>query len=148
MGKFNLRVYGIFINPRGEVLISDERRNGFCFTKFPGGGVEIGEGFQEALQREFMEELNRQIEIEGLFHFNEYCQVSAFNSSEQLHSFYYRVSVEDWELIDTHDGTLNLAEDGEKHRWIPIDELHEDHFTFPIDKEVGRKLREKHFNFR
>jgi 8-oxo-dGTP diphosphatase len=143
MGRFNLRVYGIFINPRGELLVSDERRNGFCFTKFPGGGVEIGEGLKEALQREFEEELNRSIHIKELIYFNEYYQASAFNSSEQLHSFYYSVFIEDWESIHTLDGTLNHTEDGEKHRWMPLEHLHEDHFTFPIDKEVVKMICSK-----
>jgi ADP-ribose pyrophosphatase YjhB (NUDIX family) len=146
MGRFNLRVYGIFINPRGELLVSDERRNGFCFTKFPGGGVEIGEGLQDALRREFQEEMNRSIQIDALFYFNEYYQVSAFNSSEQLHSFYYIIFIEDWESIHTHDGTLQLTEDGEKHRWIPLARVHEDHFTFPIDKEVMKKIYRENRN--
>ena len=56
--NFNLRVYGLLINELNQVLISDENRNGFAFTKFPGGGMEFGEGFKETLIREFQEELN------------------------------------------------------------------------------------------
>ncbi|MFN5910799.1 MAG: NUDIX domain-containing protein, partial [Bacteroidota bacterium] len=67
MKRFNLRVYGILINDRDEVLVSDECRNGFSFTKFPGGGVEVGEGFPQALEREFEEELGIRVEVGELF---------------------------------------------------------------------------------
>ena len=56
MEKFNLRVYGLLINDLGQVLISDEYRNDYAFTKFPGGGMEFGEGFKQTLKREFQEE--------------------------------------------------------------------------------------------
>ena len=56
MKKFNIRVYGILINQNKEILVLDETRNGYSFTKFPGGGLEWGEGFKECLEREFEEE--------------------------------------------------------------------------------------------
>ena len=53
MKSFNIRVYGILLNDRNEVLVSDECRNGYSFTKFPGGGLEFGEGLVDGLKREF-----------------------------------------------------------------------------------------------
>ena len=38
MKRFNIRVYGIWINDRQQILVSDERIGDFKFTKFPGGG--------------------------------------------------------------------------------------------------------------
>jgi hypothetical protein len=35
MAGFNLRVYGLVINEQEEILLSDERRGGISFTKFP-----------------------------------------------------------------------------------------------------------------
>ena len=58
MKKFNLRVYGLIVNQKSEVLLSDEYRFGTFFTKFPGGGIEFGEGIIEALKRELIEELD------------------------------------------------------------------------------------------
>ncbi len=71
MEKFNLRVYGLLVNDLGQVLISDEYRNDYAFTKFPGGGMEFGEGFKQTLKREFQEELNIDVEVGDLFYFNE-----------------------------------------------------------------------------
>ena len=67
MNNFNIRVYGLLINDKNQILISDERRNDFSFTKFPGGGLEFGEGTIDCLKREFIEEMN--LEIEVLSHF-------------------------------------------------------------------------------
>ncbi|TNE74221.1 MAG: NUDIX hydrolase, partial [Bacteroidetes bacterium] len=61
--RFNIRVYGILLNEKNEVLLSDERRFGTAFTKFPGGGLEWGEGIKDALIRELQEELNIDAEI-------------------------------------------------------------------------------------
>ena len=45
MALFNVRVYGL-LNKRAVMrfLISDEQEYGMQFTKFPGGGLELGEG--------------------------------------------------------------------------------------------------------
>ena len=35
--RFTIRVYGIILNEKDEVLLSDESYLGHRFTKFPGG---------------------------------------------------------------------------------------------------------------
>ena len=142
MFPFNIRVYGILINELREVLLSDECRNGYSFTKFPGGGLELGEGFKDALKREFREEVDLEIEVGELFYFNEFHQPSAFDPRHQVHSFYYLVHTADWKLITTGKHKVPLLEEGEKHRWISIDQLKPEIFTFPIDKRVSEKLIE------
>ena len=59
----SVRVYGVLINDQKEVLVSDEYIRGEYYTKFPGGGLEIGEGTRECLQREFKEEMNLEVAI-------------------------------------------------------------------------------------
>lgn len=139
--RFTLRVYGLLLNDRQEVLLSDECRFGKSFTKFPGGGMEFGESFQETVIREFQEEIGVSIEVGELFYFNEFCQISAFNPSDQLYSFYYFVHCSNWDSIPVNTHTVPLTSEGEKHRWIPIKDLHEELLTFPIDKLVATKLR-------
>ena len=58
MNLFNVRVYGILKDSNNHVLVSDELIRGEYFTKFPGGGLEFGEGTRDCLKREFKEETN------------------------------------------------------------------------------------------
>ena len=59
-GNFVIRVYAIIVNENQEVLISDEFQPGIKMTKFPGGGLEFGEGTIDGLKRELREECNSQ----------------------------------------------------------------------------------------
>ena len=51
---FTLRVYGLLMH-EGRVLVSDELIKGQRITKFPGGGLEYGEGLKDCLVREIRE---------------------------------------------------------------------------------------------
>ena len=141
MKNFNVRVYGLLINTKNEILVSDERRAGISFTKFPGGGLEFGEGLSEALIREFTEELGIEITVENLFYVNDFFQVSAFNEDHQLLSFYYFINYTHTDKIGKLEYTYPLNEDGEKQRWVAIDRLTDEDFNFPIDKVVIGKLK-------
>lgn len=137
MKKYNLRVYGIIINSNNEVLVSDERRYGVSMTKFPGGGLNWGEGHKETLVREIKEEMNLDAEIGEFFYVNDFFQSSAYREEDQLFSFYYRVLKVDFAAIPISNHSYPLTEEGEKFRWVSISELSEEMFTFPIDKVVS-----------
>jgi 8-oxo-dGTP diphosphatase len=139
MKKFNIRIYGLLINDKQEVLISDEERLGFQFTKFPGGGLEWGEGIIEGLKREFKEELNIEIDVLDLYYITDFFQVSAFHESDQLISIYYLVRTNTIEKIKINQ-TPTFDKNIETHRWLPLSNLDEKNFTFPIDKIVANKL--------
>jgi 8-oxo-dGTP diphosphatase len=137
--RFNLRVYGIIKNSAGEVLISDECRNGHSFTKFPGGGLENGEGLVDCLKRELKEEMDIDATIGKLFFVNDFYQASAFRKSDQLISFYFEVDEYSGTIPATnHD--VPVTEEVERFRWISIEELSPEMMTFPIDKIVSEKL--------
>ncbi|MDP4764480.1 MAG: NUDIX domain-containing protein, partial [Salibacteraceae bacterium] len=91
--KFNVRVYGILINDQNQLLVSDELIKNIRFTKFPGGGLEWGEGTRDCLVREFMEELNQPVEVLEHFYTTDYFQQSAFRETDQLISIYYKVKL-------------------------------------------------------
>jgi len=139
--RYNLRVYGIIMNSNGDVLISDERRNGVSFTKFPGGGLEFGEGLADGLKRELKEELGVEAEIGELFYVNDFFQRSAFRETDQLISFYFGAFV-DTDSVPSSNHEVPLKEDGEKFRWVSLAKLSEETMTFPIDKKVVQLLTE------
>ena len=44
---FNIRVYALIFDGHGNVLLSDEVQLNNRMSKFPGGGLEFGEGTLE-----------------------------------------------------------------------------------------------------
>ncbi len=86
---FSIRVYGILINEQKQVLVSDEFIRGMYITKFPGGGLEFGEGTRDCLKREFMEEMQLNVEIGEHIYTTDFYQMSAFNADYQIVSIYY-----------------------------------------------------------
>ena len=136
MKKFNIRVYGILINKNKEILVLDETRGGYSFTKFPGGGLEWGEGFQECLKREFEEELGLKVNVLDIYYINEDFIPSAFHPFVQLFSVYYIVSLEE-------DTKIIQKTQFEVPRWISLKFIDEKDLTFPIDKRVVLKLKKE-----
>jgi 8-oxo-dGTP diphosphatase len=140
---FNVRVYGLLINERHEILLTDEQVQGYRFTKFPGGGVEFGEGLTEALKREFIEECNTEVEVLSHFYTTDFFVKSAFNDS-QIISVYYTVkntSVLNFatktKLFDFDGGDSNQ----QSFRWKKLNELEPGDVTFPIDRHVVELLK-------
>jgi ADP-ribose pyrophosphatase YjhB (NUDIX family) len=139
----NVRVYGILMHSDNRVLVSDEFIRGSYITKFPGGGLEFGEGTRDCLQREFMEEIGIKIEVNALFYVNDFVQFSAFKSDEQLLSFYFWVTTSEGEKIPSSTYIIPFTEETEKQRWMPLSTISPDLFTFPIDQLVAKKLDEE-----
>jgi ADP-ribose pyrophosphatase YjhB (NUDIX family) len=144
-GNFVIRIYGIIINKKNEVLLSDEFQLGRRMTKFPGGGLEFGEGTIEALKREFMEECNGQ-EIENLAHFytTDFYQTALFHENKQLLSIYYLAELVEPIKFKISNNSFDFQVDkngNQSFRWVEINSLNEDEITFPIDKFVTGKLK-------
>jgi mutator protein MutT len=136
---FNVRVYGLLINEKNEILLSDEIIRGNFYTKFPGGGMEFGEGTIECLKREFKEELQIDVEVLRHFYTTDYYQRSYFNPNDQIISIYYCVSCN--ESFDLQQ--INSEQDrSEQFRFIHLSDFSEDNVSLPIDKTVARLLVE------
>ena len=141
--RFNIRVYGLLINDRAEVLVSDEYRFGKRMTKFPGGGLEHGEGTIECVKREFIEELDTPIEVLEHFYTTDFYQPSAFRNTDQIISIYYRVrnAVPLTVPIRTVPFDFDvLEEEAQVFRWLPLKGLAQAGITFPIDRHVAALL--------
>ncbi len=138
--KYNVRVYGILVNHKNEVLLSEEEMSGKRFVKFPGGGHQFGEGIKDCLKREFKEELNIEIEVGDHFYTTDFFQLSAFSHKEQLISIYYYITSS--QIDEIIDGVQAHDQERNKFYWRDISHLHKDELTFPIDKLVVGKIKD------
>lgn len=143
--KYNIRVYGILINEKQEVLVTDEFRMGMKMTKFPGGGLEANEGIADCLKREWMEELGLEIEVVKHIYTTDFYIKSAFNDA-QLISIYYEVKLLKKAQIATKVGAFDFDEESDGaqiFRWLSLDKMTESDFTFPIDQLVAKLIGAK-----
>jgi 8-oxo-dGTP diphosphatase len=139
---FNVRVYGILINDNNEILISDEQEYGIRFSKFPGGGLEYGEGLTDGLKREFIEECNTEVEIINHFYTTDFFVKSAFNDSQIISVYYVVKAISDLNFI-TKTTIFDFDGEGDvlqSFRWVNLKDLTTDELTFPTDKYVAELL--------
>jgi 8-oxo-dGTP diphosphatase len=144
---FNIRVYGILINEKKQVLVSDEFIRGNFYTKFCGGGLELGEGTIDCLKREFMEEMNLKVEVTSHLYTTDFYQVSAFNPSHQIISIYYYVKALEEIKVPLRTAPFQFdeeqlkvyAEKGETEtfRFVEWDHFSPEAVSLPIDKIVA-----------
>lgn len=145
--KFNVRVYGLLIE-NNKILLADEMIKGKRVTKFPGGGLEFGEGTIDCLTREFKEETGLDIKVVSHFYTTDYYVASLFNSHHQLLSIYYKVA----KIENTQQPTLIEQPDYKTadyiigFRWEDISSMREDDVTFPIDKKIIGLLKSYFIN--
>ena len=149
---FNIRVYGILINDEKQVLVVDEFIRGKYYTKFPGGGLELGEGTRDCLKREFKEEMDIEVEVGEHLYTTDFYQVSAFNPSHQIISIYYLVTPleelnvpvkNEFNLEEKKNKTHANNEEIEEFRFIEWNRISEDSVTLPIDQVAVRLIKGK-----
>ncbi len=133
--KFTIRVYGILINEKNEVLLADENIRGRQVTKFPGGGLEIGEGPVDCVVREFKEETGQEVSIISHFYTTGFYIYSQINPDYQVVAIYYRVSCATSDSIITGKDNDNIT-----LKWVSLFALDESDVTFESDKTVVRML--------
>ena len=141
---FNIRVYGVLINDEKQVLVSDERiyNRSLEVTKFPGGGLELGEGTIDCIKREFIEELNIAVEVIEHLYTTDFFQQSAFNDEHQIISIYYIVKpVAPLNIPVNNSAAIYPENVGEIFRFIDWEYFNEAVMTLPIDKVAARILK-------
>ena len=152
-GSFNIRVYGVLINEEKQVLVSDEYIRGGYYTKFPGGGMELGEGTRDCLKREFKEEMDLEVEIGEHLYTTDFYQISAFNSVQQIISIYYYIKAleeikvplrtKEFDFDEQQMEVYNKTKMTETFRFIDWKNFSAEKVTLPIDKIVVTLVKEK-----
>ena len=143
LNSFNIRVYGLLLNDTPTVLVTDEYRFGMEMTKFPGGGLQFGEGSMDCLKRECLEELGQEIEVVRHFYTTDYFQRSEFHKDQQLLSIYYliRTAGPVQFIVSSAPFDFEREEGAQSFRWVALEELKEDELTFPVDRKVACMLK-------
>lgn len=134
---FNVRVYFLLFDESKGLLVSDEIIRGKHYTKLPGGGLEFGESPVEAAMREAREELGQEIEIVGHFYTTDIFVQSQFNPAHQIIAIYYEVRLKEEARFRTsvkRYDFLQTIDNEESFRWVALNELQVDDFSFPTDR--------------
>ena len=143
--SFTVRVYALIINDHHQVLVTDEFQLDMKMTKFPGGGMNFGEGSIDCLKRELLEECNQEIEDIRHFYTTDFYQKALFWEDHQLLSVYYLARIKEPQLFRISTGAFDFPElvnGNQSFRWISAEKINPDEFTFPIDKHVALLLKE------
>lgn len=145
--RFTVRVYALIINDEDQVLITDEFQLGIKMTKFPGGGMHFGEGTIDCLKRELQEECDQElVDIEHFFT-TDFYQKALFYDDHQLISIYYKARLKEpiqFKISEKAFDFPELINGSQSFRWISINSINPDIFTFPIDKHVAHLLKENY----
>lgn len=140
--SFNVRSYAVILRGR-EVLLSEEIYPGCTFPiiKFPGGGVNLGEGPVEALRRELREEAGLEIWVGQVLHVGRGFVKSYFNETQVISLYWYAGFLDhEPDLTDWQQEA-----DGPRYRfyYIDIDLLDAKSLTFQNEREMACLLKDQ-----
>jgi 8-oxo-dGTP diphosphatase len=142
--RFNVRVYFLCISTDGrQVLVSDEIIKGRMITKFPGGGLEFGEGTIDCVHREALEELGQEVSVTDHFYTTDFYLPSAFHANHQVISIYYTASLRSAPVFRIAQARFQFAaaeEGAESFRWVSLDAIEPAEFELPADQIVAQRL--------
>lgn len=126
---FRIGVYGILYE-NNKILLTKENIKGQKVIKFPGGGLQFGEGTIDALKREFLEELNTPIDIIHHIYTTDFYVQSAFDKNYQVLAIYYQVkSKHKFSMTDFQMNNILFF-------WKDIKEINKNILTFDTDKRA------------
>lgn len=128
-------VYAVIINNNNEILLTRTQSGTRLIYNFPGGGIDKGEDFSDALHRECKEELGIEISISKLLYYSQQLYTHSDFPCSCMFNLYY---------VATINAPNNIAAfDCEGISWFKQDELPLDEML-DIDKEFIYFLYQKY----
>jgi ADP-ribose pyrophosphatase YjhB (NUDIX family) len=131
--------------------VADEFIRGGFYSKFPGGGLEFGEGTRDCLKRELREELGIETEIGDHIYTTDFFQMSAFRPDDQIISIYYfakqleelkvPLRTKPFDFDEKQIAIYNATGEAETFRFVNWDDFSEETVTLPIDKIVAKMIK-------
>jgi ADP-ribose pyrophosphatase YjhB (NUDIX family) len=112
-------------------------------TKFPGGGLDYGEGPEDCMLREAMEEFGQEVEIERHFYTTGFFQPTIFFIDQQLISIYYKIKLKEKPRFNISEKKFDFTgkfNGSQSFRWVQIKALNKEELTFPVDRHVAGLL--------
>ena len=140
MKPFNVRLYAL-LEYKGKVLVMHEPFQGKLIYKFPGGGLEFGEGTKDCIKRELKEELNLKVEVHEHFYTQDFFVLNAFDPTEQVLLIYYKATITDKALAKLKVLDADISE----LLWLTKEELNAEKFTLEADKVVVELYKKENF---
>ena len=137
ISSFNIRVYGLIIE-NGYILLSKELIKDEEVFKFPGGGLELGEGLIEGLNREFQEEMGQKLSNIKHFYTTDFFQRSSFDERDQLISIYYTGKLK-YKVKNKYD---KPQKDQPLFIWEKLEKVDPKKLEFSIDQFIIKKLKD------
>ena len=140
-----VRVYGLIVNKSAQILLSDEYMYDRRMTKFPGGGLELGEGPEDCIKREAFEEFGQDIEIEEHFYTTGFFQRALFFENHQLLSIYYLIRFKEPPRFHISDVPFDFDDlnGSQSFRWEHLKNLKDTDLSFPVDRYVLGLLKKQ-----
>jgi ADP-ribose pyrophosphatase YjhB (NUDIX family) len=148
---FSYRIAGVLVRDHKILLQKPSNDDGYTI---PGGHVRRGETSQEALIREFKEEINADIQVEKMLFVGENFFPWGKHACHQI-SLYYHVSLRDDTQIPL-EGVFKVIDELENKKidldfcWIPLTELKKVKVypTNLVDDLITLPENVKHFIYR
>jgi 8-oxo-dGTP diphosphatase len=106
MQSIRIRAAGILVHD-GKILLVRHEKNGKSYWLVPGGGVDFGESAEEALVREYKEEVGLDVKVGKLVLVHDSIPP---NRHRQVLNLYFLVTTASFELKVTQDAVLKGAE--------------------------------------
>ena len=106
MQNIRIRVAGILVKD-GKILLVRHEKNGKSYWLIPGGGMDFGETAEEALVREYQEEVGLKIKVGKLVLVHDSIPPT---KHRQVLNLYFLVTAEDMNIKVTQDAVLKGAD--------------------------------------